>query len=332
MNHQPNSETSARLAAVSVHRSTRRLILWDIDHTLIETRGLGGELYANAFEIATGTRMVHKADVTGQTEPSILIATLRLHGITEDEPHLSRYEAALPAAYDRHRDLLARRGRILPGARQTLAALASRPQLMQSVLTGNLREVARIKLEVFGLDRYLDLDVGAYGGDDTDGFGDLRDPLLLVDLDDTDGSRRRVQEIPQGPQALAPVLIYLVLVFAEARVLDREPRQLLGVLSLDDGPGHRLNHLVYLLLVVVLEDAHSRPGPGDQFGDGTVGVGLCRVRGFYLVASGVGALHRDLPGTFHSHERTLLRFSKNPLAYRPAGPPHPCRVSAAKQC
>jgi hypothetical protein len=118
MNHQPNSETSARLAAVSVHRSTRRLILWDIDHTLIETRGLGGELYANAFEIATGTRMVHKADVTGQTEPSILIATLRLHGITEDEPHLSRYEAALPAAYDRHRDQLARRGRILPGARQ----------------------------------------------------------------------------------------------------------------------------------------------------------------------------------------------------------------------
>ncbi|GAA3298498.1 haloacid dehalogenase-like hydrolase [Dactylosporangium vinaceum] len=148
--------------------SGRRLILWDIDHTLIETRGLGSELYANAFRTATGSPMVHKAEVTGQTEPSILTATLRLHGIAEDEPHLSRYEAALPAEYDRRRADLAERGRVLPGAQQILAALAGRPELVQSVLTGNLREVARIKLEVFDLDRYVDLDAGAYGDDDTD--------------------------------------------------------------------------------------------------------------------------------------------------------------------
>ena len=36
------------------------------------------------------------------------------------------------------------------------------------MLTGNLREVARIKLEVFGLDGYLDLAGGAYGDDDRD--------------------------------------------------------------------------------------------------------------------------------------------------------------------
>jgi hypothetical protein len=36
------------------------------------------------------------------------------------------------------------------------------------VLTGNLREVARIELEVFGLDRYLGLGAGAYGDDDSD--------------------------------------------------------------------------------------------------------------------------------------------------------------------
>ncbi|MFC5007086.1 HAD family hydrolase [Dactylosporangium cerinum] len=149
-------------------RSDRRLILWDIDHTLIETRGVGGELYANAFETATGTPMVRKADVTGQTELSILTATLRLHGIAEDEPHLARYTAVLPAEYHRHRAELARRGRVLPGAQQILAALARRPELVQSVLTGNLREVARIKLEVFDLDRYVDLDAGAYGDDDTD--------------------------------------------------------------------------------------------------------------------------------------------------------------------
>ena len=30
------------------------LVLWDIDHTLIETRGVGGEIYADAFRAVTG--------------------------------------------------------------------------------------------------------------------------------------------------------------------------------------------------------------------------------------------------------------------------------------
>lgn len=149
-------------------RSARRLILWDIDHTLIETRGLGGELYANAFHTATDVRLIHKAEVTGQTEPSILTTTLRLHGIDADEPYLSRYQAELAREYDRHRSELAHRGRRLPGAAETLAALAEQPNIVQSVLTGNLRQVARIKLEVFDLDRYVDLDIGAYGDDNTD--------------------------------------------------------------------------------------------------------------------------------------------------------------------
>jgi phosphoglycolate phosphatase-like HAD superfamily hydrolase len=38
--------------------------------------------------------------------------------------------------------------------------------VIQSVLTGNTRPAAEIKLGTFGLDRYLDLDVGAYGTDD----------------------------------------------------------------------------------------------------------------------------------------------------------------------
>lgn len=151
-----------------LNRSPRRLILWDIDHTLIETRGLGGELYANAFRTATGVTLAKKADVTGQTETSILTATLRLHGIADDEPYLSRYQRELVAEYDRHRDELARRGRMLPGAQKVLTALAALPDVAQGVLTGNLRGVARIKLEVFDLDRFLNLDTSAYGDDDSD--------------------------------------------------------------------------------------------------------------------------------------------------------------------
>lgn len=144
------------------------LVLWDIDHTLLETRGLGATLYRRAFERATGRPLERAADVTGQTETSILIATLRLHGITEDEPFLSRYAEALADEYEQHREQLKIQGRMLPGAQKVLAALATVPWIVQSVLTGNLRAVSATKLSVFDLDGYLDLDVGAYGDDDPD--------------------------------------------------------------------------------------------------------------------------------------------------------------------
>ncbi|WP_250000773.1 HAD hydrolase-like protein [Actinoplanes sp. M2I2] len=142
------------------------LVLWDIDHTLLETRGLGSELYGRAFKTATGTEMKQQADVTGQTEPSIFNATLRLHGIAEDEHYLTRYKQALAEEYEHHREDLRRRGRALPGAEETLATLAAEPALIQSVLSGNLRAVSKTKLDVFELDKYLDLEVGAYGDDD----------------------------------------------------------------------------------------------------------------------------------------------------------------------
>jgi phosphoglycolate phosphatase len=72
---------------------------------------------------------------------------------------------ALIQAYEDGRQELGLTGRALPGADDTLTALAENPTMHQSVLTGNLREVARIKLEVFGLDRFLDLNSGAYGDD-----------------------------------------------------------------------------------------------------------------------------------------------------------------------
>ena len=68
--------------------------------------------------------------------------------------------------YEHHRDDLHRRGRALPGAEDTLATLAAEPALIQSVLSGNLRAVSRTKLNVFELDKYLDLEIGAYGDDD----------------------------------------------------------------------------------------------------------------------------------------------------------------------
>jgi phosphoglycolate phosphatase-like HAD superfamily hydrolase len=64
------------------------------------------------------------------------------------------------------REELAAKGRMLPGADAALAALASTPGVVQSVLTGNVKPNAILKLATFGLDGYIDFEVGAYGSDD----------------------------------------------------------------------------------------------------------------------------------------------------------------------
>ncbi|MFD1044202.1 HAD family hydrolase [Kibdelosporangium lantanae] len=140
-------------------------MLWDVDHTLIETRGVGRAIYDRAFPAATGRPLAKLAQISGRTELDIMRESLRINGLEPTDEAVNRLARALIQGYEDAREELGTTGRALPGAYDTLAALADDPQIYQSVLTGNLREVARIKLEVFGLDRFLDLDAGAYGDD-----------------------------------------------------------------------------------------------------------------------------------------------------------------------
>ncbi|MGX7824766.1 HAD family hydrolase [Actinokineospora sp. 24-640] len=148
--------------------SARLLILWDIDHTLIETRGIGFALYKGAFEKATGQELRRLAKIAGRTELDITAESLRLNGIESTDEAISNVTAELVRAYAEHRHELTGTGRALPGAQDTLAHFAGLPAIYQSVLTGNLRDVARVKLEAFDLDQFVDLDAGAYGEDGHD--------------------------------------------------------------------------------------------------------------------------------------------------------------------
>jgi phosphoglycolate phosphatase len=144
------------------------LVLWDIDHTLIETRGVGRAIYERAFPAVTGKPLRQLAEVAGRTELVIMHDTLQLHDVEPTEQMMRRLAAALIQGHEDARAELATTGRVLPGAKETLAALASDPRIHQAVLSGNLRDVSRIKLEVFGLDPYLDLASSAYGDDHTE--------------------------------------------------------------------------------------------------------------------------------------------------------------------
>ncbi|RZS45090.1 phosphoglycolate phosphatase-like HAD superfamily hydrolase [Herbihabitans rhizosphaerae] len=146
-------------------QSPRTLLLWDIDHTLIETRGVGRAIYDRAFPAATGRPLTNLATIAGRTELEIMRESLRCNNIEPTAAMIERLATALVQGYEDARDELATTGRTLPGAKDTLATLAANPAVFQTALTGNLREVARIKLEVFGLVQFLDLEAGAYGDD-----------------------------------------------------------------------------------------------------------------------------------------------------------------------
>jgi phosphoglycolate phosphatase len=144
----------------------KRLVLWDVDHTLIDTGGVGREIYQEAFEQVTGQPMKRQADVSGRTEPDIFRDTLALHDLEPSEESLKRFADGMAAGHSAKVPLMRQRGRGLPGAAASLAALAQIPGIVQSVLTGNFKPVAITKLVMFGLDAHIDFDVGAYGSDD----------------------------------------------------------------------------------------------------------------------------------------------------------------------
>src|SRR5947209_740226 len=66
------------------------LVLWDVDHTLIENSGVSKENYAKAFEIVTGRSANYPAQTDGRTDPEIVRNMLVVHGITPTDEYLVR--------------------------------------------------------------------------------------------------------------------------------------------------------------------------------------------------------------------------------------------------
>jgi len=151
------------------------LVLWDIDHTLIETRGMGAQIYADAFRAVTGHPLDHTPALAGRTEPVIFREALKANAITDTADLYAQFAAEQARGYASRAGDMRRQGRALPGTANALALLSTRGDVIQSVLTGNTRPTAEIKLRTFNLDRHLDLGIGAYGTD-----GDTRATLVKI--------------------------------------------------------------------------------------------------------------------------------------------------------
>ncbi len=141
-----------------------RLILFDIDGTLISTRGIAKETFAEVLEEVYGMPTVARGhDFAGKTDLQIVYEVMTLSGLSEAEV-AGKLEEAFGVIFERMRPRLTRETvHVHAGVVPLLDALAADRQCLLGLLTGNMEAGAKMKLQPHGLDRYFSL--GAYGND-----------------------------------------------------------------------------------------------------------------------------------------------------------------------
>ena len=147
----------------------RRLILFDIDGTLLAAGGAGARALRGTLAEIFGTPgQTEGFSFAGKTDPQILHELLGAEGILE--PHISERLPALWRSYlVRLEDELPRAEvRVLQGVHRLLDRIEAAPdEAVLGLLTGNLREGARLKLNAAGID-FERFTVGAFGCDNAD--------------------------------------------------------------------------------------------------------------------------------------------------------------------
>jgi phosphoglycolate phosphatase len=140
-----------------------RLVLFDIDGTLITDDGAAREAFAAALaEVYDFRGDVRRYDFSGRTDPQIASMILRDAG-WDDADITSR----LPSLWHHYLGGLARnapgRVRALAGVGALLDAVRADERLMLALLTGNIEPGARLKLGAIALNDYFPF--GAFGSD-----------------------------------------------------------------------------------------------------------------------------------------------------------------------
>jgi phosphoglycolate phosphatase-like HAD superfamily hydrolase len=144
-----------------------RILLWDIDGTLIRSVRTGAykdytipvleEIFGTAGRLAD----LH---VSGMTDLQIVFEALRDAGFSQDDI-LARAEVLVSRMTEEARRVTGNGAKffeLLPGVRETLEALDVHPRYQSALVTGNIKPMAELKMELVGLDRFFTLP-GAFG-------------------------------------------------------------------------------------------------------------------------------------------------------------------------
>ena len=172
------------MAAMAQRPHTVKLLLFDVDGTLVLTGGAGVRAMNRAFEAVFGIPDAFRGvPMAGRTDPAILSDALTKFGVEPSIGHLADFTTAYVALLAEEVDApvptpvdgTSRRHfkGALPGVPELIGRLAVIDRVFLGLLTGNYLDGARIKLAYFDLWHHFRC--GAYGGD-----ADLRHELVPV--------------------------------------------------------------------------------------------------------------------------------------------------------
>jgi phosphoglycolate phosphatase-like HAD superfamily hydrolase len=147
----------------------RRLVLFDIDGTLLSAKGVSARAIREALRQHFGCEGgLDGYDYSGKTDPQIVRELMRAAGL--DDPGIDRRMAETLATY--HGRLCAslhpEHVEAKPGVVALVRALAARSEVTLGLLTGNLEPCARLKVEPLGLNPFFPF--GAFGSDHEDRY------------------------------------------------------------------------------------------------------------------------------------------------------------------
>jgi len=143
-----------------------RLVLFDIDGTILWTDGAGRRAVHRALEDVFGAPPPEGLEFDGKTDPQIVRELMQLAGVAHGD-----IDGRLPHALERYVELLHtelgaldQRDKVLPGIRPLLDTLEARDDVLLGLLTGNVLPGAVAKLTAVGIDANR-FKVGAFGSD-----------------------------------------------------------------------------------------------------------------------------------------------------------------------
>ncbi|MBU0678775.1 MAG: HAD family hydrolase [Verrucomicrobia bacterium] len=141
------------------------LVLFDIDGTLVNMCGAGREAFARALKSVFGTdEGLENISFSGATDLIVLESILKQQGVKLTRDKEEQFWRELAS----HLEQTAQEKEpiIYPGVRELLHTLGAREDVILGLVTGNIEECARIKLERFGLHNHFVL--GAFGHEHAD--------------------------------------------------------------------------------------------------------------------------------------------------------------------
>jgi len=140
----------------------RKLLLWDIDGTILHTGKAGETALGHAMEKLHGvSRGLEGLEIAGRTDKWIVEQLLAREKLPHGEKEIARF---LDVYVERLAEELPRRqGGLHPGILGILEEAHRRPDLVQGLLTGNIEKGARLKLTRYGVNHFFAF--GAFADD-----------------------------------------------------------------------------------------------------------------------------------------------------------------------